>query len=71
MITKMITIIVINSMFINGPGGWDSISGRVISKTQKMVLDASLVNTQHFMVRIKGKLEESRETCSAHPYTTE
>ena len=26
-----------------------------------MVLDASLLNTQHYKVRIKGKLEQSRE----------
>ena len=38
---------------INGPG---SVPGRVILKTQKMVLDASLLNTQHYKVRIKGKV---------------
>ena len=32
-----------------------SIPGRVILKTQKMVHDAPLVNTQHYDVRIKGK----------------
>ena len=26
-----------------------------------MVLDASLLNTQHYKVRIKGKVEQSRE----------
>ena len=35
-------------------GDLGSIPGRVISKTQKMVLDASLLNTQHYKVRIKG-----------------
>ena len=35
--------------------------GRVIPKTQKMVLDAALLNTQHYKVRIKGKVEQSRE----------
>ena len=34
-------------VFANGPGDLGSISGRVISKTQKMVLDISLLNTQH------------------------
>ena len=29
--------------------------GRVIPKTQKIVLDASLLNTQHYKVWIKGK----------------
>ena len=34
------------SGFANGPGDRSSISGRVIPKTQKMVLDTSLLNTQ-------------------------
>ena len=32
-----------------------SISGSVISKTQKMVLDTTLLNIQYFKVRNKGK----------------
>ena len=36
-----------------------SISRRVIPKTQKMVLDASLLNTQHYKVRIKAKQNNS------------
>ena len=48
-------------MFANGPEDLGSIPGRVIPKTQKMVLDASLLNTQHYKVRIKGKVEQSRE----------
>ena len=32
-----------------------SILGWVIAKTQKMVLDASFLNTQHYNVRIKGE----------------
>ena len=43
--------------------------GRVIPKTQKMVLDASLLITQHYKVWIKGKVEQSRERSSALPYT--
>ena len=39
----------------NGPGDRGSIPGRVIPKTQKMELDASLLNTQHYKVQIKGK----------------
>ena len=31
--------------FANGPGDLGSIPGRVIPKTQKMVLEASLLNT--------------------------
>ena len=34
-----------------------------------MVLDATLINTQHNEVRIKSKVEQSRERSSAHPYT--
>ena len=56
-------------MFSNGPGDLSSIPGRVIPKTQKMVLDTSLFNTQHYKVRIKGKVEQSREWSSALPYT--
>ena len=44
-------------VFTNGPADWGSILGRVIPKTQKMVLGASLLNTQHYMVRIKVKEE--------------
>ena len=51
----------------NGPGDLGSIPGRVIPKTQKMVLDASLLNTQHYKVRIKGKVEQSREGVAPSP----
>ena len=36
-----------------------------------MVLDAFLLNSQQYKVRIKGKVEQSRETSSALPYTIE
>ena len=42
-------------MFANGLGDWGSIPGWVIPKTQKMELDAALLNTQHYKVRIKVK----------------
>ena len=54
----------------NGLGDWCSISGRVILKTKKMVLDISLLNTQHYKVEIKGKVEQSRERISVHPVTS-
>ena len=38
-------------------------------KTQKMVLDAALLNTQHYKVLIKGKAKESRQRICAFPYT--
>ena len=47
-----------------------SIFGRVIPNTQKIVLDAFLLNTQHYKVRIKGKVDQSRERCSILPYTS-
>ena len=56
-------------VFANGPEDLSSIPGRVIPKTQKMVLDTSLLNTQHCKVGIKGKVEKSRERASALPYT--
>ena len=47
------------TVFANGPGDLRSIPGRVIPKTQKMVLHASLLNTQHYKVRIKGRVEKT------------
>ena len=44
------------SVFANGSEDLGSIPGQVIPKTQKMVLDASLLNTQHYKVHIKGKV---------------
>ena len=57
-------------MFANGTGDQGSIPGRVIPKTEKMVLDAALLNTQHYKVRIKGKGEQSTEKSSTPPYTS-
>ena len=54
-------------VFAIRPGDLGSFPGRVIPKTQKMVLDASLLNTQHYKVRIKGKVEQSRERSSVPP----
>ena len=42
-------------MFANGPGDLGSIPGRVIPKTQKIVLDAILLNTQHYKVLSRVK----------------
>ena len=56
-------------VFVNGPGDHGSIPGRVIPKTQKMVFDAALLNTHHYKVRIKGKVEQSSEWSSALSYT--
>ena len=53
-------------LFANVPADQGSIPGRVIPKTQKMVLDASLLNTPPYKVREKwrnpGKGEAPRYT---------
>ena len=54
-------------VFANSPGDQGSISGRIIPKTPKMVFHASLLNTQHYKLRIKGKVEQSRKWSSALP----
>ena len=43
-------------VFADDLGDLGSIQGRVIPKTQKMVLDGSLLNNQHNKVKIKGKV---------------
>ena len=57
-------------VFANGPGDLGSIPGRVIPKTLKVVLDTTLLNTQKYKVRIKGKVKQSREKSSALPNTS-
>ena len=57
-------------VFAKDPGDMGLILSRVISKTQKMVLDASLHNTQYYKLRIKGKVEQSRERSSTLPHTS-
>ena len=57
----------VGRVFANRPG---SIPGRVIPKTIKKVLDTSLLNTQQYNVRIKGKVKQSRERSSVLPYTS-
>ena len=37
------------------------------TKDSKMVLDVALLNTQDYVGRIKGKVEQSREKSSALP----
>ena len=58
----------VGRVFANDPGDLASIPGRVIPKTLKMVLDTSLLNTQQYKIRNKGKVEQSRERSSALPY---
>ena len=58
-----------NKVFANGPGDRGSIPGRVIPRTQKWYLIHPSL-TQHYKVRIKGKVEQSREWSSAFLYTS-
>ena len=48
-------------VFAGGPEDRGSVLGRVIAKIQKLVLDDALHSTQYYKVRIKGKVEQSRE----------
>ena len=41
----------------NGPGDLGSITGCILPKTLKMVLDNSLLNTQQYKAHIEGKVE--------------
>ena len=59
-------IALVGRVFTNGLEDQGSVSGRVIPKTLKMVLDTSLLNTQQYKVRIKGNVEQSRERCSSY-----
>ena len=60
----------VSRVFANGLGDLSSIPGRVIPKTLKMVLDSSLLNTRHYKVCIKSKVEQSRERSSILSYTS-
>ena len=63
-------------VFANGPRDWGSIPGWVIPKTQKkkkkkkVVIYTVLHYTQHYKVRIEGKMEDSWEWSSPLSYTT-
>ena len=57
-------------MFTNGLGDWVSIPGWVILKTQKIILETSLLDTKHYKVFIKGKVEQSRQRSSVLSYTS-
>ena len=66
----MVTVAIglVGRVFASGPGDQGSIPGRLVPKTIKMVLDATLLNTQHYKANIKGKVEQSREWSSALLY---
>ena len=60
---------VVGRVFANGLVDLGSIPGHVNQRLLKMVLDTSYLNTQHYKVRIKDKVQQSREMSSALPYT--
>ena len=66
----LIICLLVSRVFANGPGDRGSILGRIIPKTQKLVLDATLLNFQYYKVLIKGNVEQSRERSSALLYTS-
>ena len=53
LVSQTISEHLMSKVFANGPRDWDSIPGRVTPKIQKMVLNATLLSTQHYKVRIK------------------
>ena len=55
------------NFLLNGPGDQGSISGRLVPQSQKMVAGAAMLNTQHHVIRIKGKVEQFRECSSTLP----
>ena len=65
-----IYIVLVGRVFANDPGDLGSILGRIIPKTLKMILDTSWLNTQQYKVRIKGKVEQSREKSCALPFAS-
>ena len=64
-----ICIDLMRKVFANGPGDRVSTPGRVIPKTLKMVLNVALLNIHHYKLRIKSKVEQSRECGCDLPYT--
>ena len=57
----------VGRVFTNGRGDMDSIPGCIIPKTLKMVLDATLLNTQQYKVRIKGKVSNPGKGVAPSP----
>ena len=57
----------VSRLFTNGLGDQGSIPCRVIPKTQKMVLDTSMLNTLHYKVCIKGKWSNPEKVVVPYP----
>ena len=65
---KYISRLALWLVFVNGLGDLGSIPGRVIPKTQKVILDPSLFHTQHYKGRIKGKVEQERNSALSNTF---
>ena len=52
-------------LYVSGPGDQSSIESSL--QRLKMLLNTTLLNTQHYKVRIKGIVEQSRERSIALP----
>ena len=63
------TITTIGTVNNNGLGDQGSIPGQVIPKTQKKIFNAFIFNTQYYKVRIKSKVEQSKERSCTLTYT--
>ena len=46
-------IYLVGKVFANGPGDRGSVPSRVIPKTQKMIPDNALLNTQHYKDKVE------------------
>ena len=55
-------------VFTNGLGKWATVPSQIMPESQKMVLDASLLNTQHYKIGIKSKVGKSKERSCALSY---
>ena len=55
-------------VFDTAPGDLRLIPGRVITKTQKAVFDASLLNTDDHKIEIEGKKSNPRKWLQPLPY---
>ena len=60
----------IDRVLANSLGDQGSIPVRVIPKIKKLVVDDALLNTKHYKVEIKAKVEQFKEWSSALPYTS-
>ena len=59
----------VGKVFADGPEKRFNPRSSHAKDSKKVVLDASMFNTQHYKVYIKGKMEQSRERNSTLSYT--